>query len=135
MALAEQDPAAWDSQLIEEAEALLSRASALPGPAAISWKRRCSRRMGFAGSTGRSDWEAIERIYDALLAITGSPVVAINRAIAVAETRGAAAGLAALDTLSDDPRLAEISPTGPLAPDCSRGRVRSKPPMPRTSGR
>ena len=39
--------------------------------------------------TGRSDWAAIERIYDALLAMTGSPVVAINRAVAVAETRGA----------------------------------------------
>ena len=42
--------------------------------------------------------------------MTGSPVVAINRAVAVAETRGAAAGLAALDALSDDARLAEYQP-------------------------
>ena len=49
--------------------------------------------------TGRADWAAIEQLYDALLALTGSPVVAINRAVAIAETRGAAAGLAALDAL------------------------------------
>ena len=60
--------------------------------------------------TGRADWAAIERIYDALLAMTGSPVVAINRAVAVAETRGAAAGLAALDALADDARLADYQP-------------------------
>ncbi len=59
---------------------------------------------------GRPDWAAIERLYDALLAITASPVVAINRAVAVAETRGAAAGLALLDALAGDPRLAEYQP-------------------------
>ena len=51
--------------------------------------------------TGRSDWAAIERLYDALSAITDSPVVAINRAVAIAETRGAEAGLARLDALAD----------------------------------
>jgi RNA polymerase sigma-70 factor (ECF subfamily) len=60
--------------------------------------------------TGRADWAAIEGIYDALLAITGSPVVAINRAIALAETRGPAAGLEALAALADDARLAEYQP-------------------------
>jgi RNA polymerase sigma-70 factor (ECF subfamily) len=59
---------------------------------------------------GAADWAAIEQLYDALLAMTNSPVVAINRAVAVAETRGAAAGLAALDALSDDTRLAEYQP-------------------------
>ena len=60
--------------------------------------------------TGRTDWTAIERLYDALAAIIDSPVVAINRAIAVAETRGPAAGLAALDALADDARLAQYQP-------------------------
>ena len=60
--------------------------------------------------TGRSDWDAIERIYAALFAITGSPVVALNRAIAVAELRGPAAGLAALDALAADARLADYQP-------------------------
>ena len=56
--------------------------------------------------TGRSDWPAIEALYDALLAMTGSPIVAINRAVAIAETRGAAAGLEALAPLERDARLA-----------------------------
>ena len=60
--------------------------------------------------TGAADWAAIEQLYDALLALTGSPVVAINRAVAVAETHGAAAGLAALDALADDARLADYQP-------------------------
>ena len=60
--------------------------------------------------TGAADWAAIEKLYDALLGLTGSPVVAINRAVALAETRGPAAGLAALDALSDDTRLAEYQP-------------------------
>ena len=60
--------------------------------------------------TGRSDWDAIERIYAALFALTGSPVVAINRAIAVAELRGPAAGLAALDAIAADARLADYQP-------------------------
>ena len=60
--------------------------------------------------TGRSDWAAIERLYEALSAITDSPVVAINRAVAIAETRGAAAGLAYLDALPVDGRLAEYQP-------------------------
>jgi RNA polymerase sigma-70 factor (ECF subfamily) len=60
--------------------------------------------------TGAADWAAIEQLYDALLAMTGSPVVAINRAVAVAETQGPAAGLAALDALGDDARLVEYQP-------------------------
>jgi RNA polymerase sigma-70 factor (ECF subfamily) len=60
--------------------------------------------------TGRADWAAIEKLYDALLALTGSPVVAINRAVAVAETRGRAAGLEAPDALAGDARLAEYQP-------------------------
>ena len=61
--------------------------------------------------TGRSDWAAIAQLYDALLAMTGSPVVAINRAIAVAETRGAGRrACAALDALAGDARLAEYQP-------------------------
>jgi RNA polymerase sigma-70 factor (ECF subfamily) len=65
---------------------------------------------GARRASGRTDWAAIERLYDALASIIDSPVVAINRAIAVAEARGPDAGLAALDALADDPRLAEYQP-------------------------
>jgi RNA polymerase sigma-70 factor (ECF subfamily) len=60
--------------------------------------------------TGWTDWAAIERLYDALAAITDSPVVAINRSVAIAELRGAEAGLACLDALAMDRRLAEYQP-------------------------
>ena len=60
--------------------------------------------------TGRADWAAIVGLYDGLLHLTQSPVVAINRAVAIAETQGAAAGLAALDAIADDGRLAEYQP-------------------------
>ncbi len=53
---------------------------------------------------------AIVALYDALIAATGSIVVAINRAVALAEVQGAAAGIAALDALQSDRRLAEYQP-------------------------
>ncbi len=108
--LAEQDPAAWDADLISEAEALLARASTLPGTGRYQLEAAVQSAHVVRRRTGRTDWAAIERIYDALLTMTGSPVVAINRAVAIAETRGAAAALAALDTLAADPRLADYQP-------------------------
>jgi RNA polymerase sigma-70 factor, ECF subfamily len=108
--LADQDPAAWDTRLIEEAEALLSRASALPGTGRYQLEAAVQSAHVVRRRTGRADWAAIEAIYDALLTMTGSPVVAINRGVAVAETRGPAAGLAALDALASDPRLADYQP-------------------------
>jgi RNA polymerase sigma-70 factor, ECF subfamily len=108
--LAEQEPARWDAAAIAEAEALLGRASRggtigrYQLEAAVQSAHAARRR------TGRPDWPAIERLYDALLAMTGSPVVAINRAVAIAETRGPAAGFAALDALEGDVRLAAYQP-------------------------
>ena len=108
--LADQDPALWDTPLIEEAEALLFRASVMGAIGRYQLEAAVQSAHVVRRRTGRSDWAAIERLYDALSAITGSPVVAINRAIAVAETHGAAAGLAALDQVADDGRLAEYQP-------------------------
>ena len=108
--LAEQDTGAWDARLIDEAETLLRRASAMGEIGRYQLEAAVQSAHVVRRSTGAADWAAIEKLYDALLALTGSPVVAINRAVAVAETRGAAAGLAALDALSDDARLAEYQP-------------------------
>jgi RNA polymerase sigma-70 factor (ECF subfamily) len=108
--LAEQDPAAWNTQLIEEAEALLLRASAMGQIGRYQLEAAIQSAHVVRRRTGASDWAAIERLYDVLSAMTDSPVVAINRAIAVAETRGPAAGLAALDAVADDGRLAEYQP-------------------------
>jgi RNA polymerase sigma-70 factor (ECF subfamily) len=108
--LAEQDPAAWDERLIDEAEALLLSASAMDRIGRYQLEAAVQSAHVIRRRTGSSDWAAIERLYDALSAITDSPVVNINRAVAVAETRGAPAGLAVLDALADDARLAEYQP-------------------------
>lgn len=108
--LADQDPALWDTPVIEEAEALLLRASAMGAIGRYQLEAAVQSAHVVRRRGGRSDWAAIERLYDALSTLTGSPVVAINQAIAVAETRGVAAGLAALDALADDARLAVYQP-------------------------
>ncbi|MBZ9710081.1 RNA polymerase sigma factor [Mesorhizobium sp. ESP7-2] len=108
--LAEQDHALWDHALVDEAEACL-RGAATKGvigryqlEAAVQ-SVHAARRL-----TGRTDWMAIRELYDALFSIAGSPVVAINRAVAIAETEGAVAGLAALYVLGDNKRLDDYQP-------------------------
>jgi RNA polymerase sigma-70 factor (ECF subfamily) len=108
--LAEQDPQSWSTPLIEEAEALLFRASRMGAVGRYQLEAAVQSAHVVRRLTGQSDWAAIERLYDALAAMVDSPVVAINRAIAIAETRGPAAGLAALDELAGDTRLAEYQP-------------------------
>jgi RNA polymerase sigma-70 factor (ECF subfamily) len=108
--LAEQDTALWNAALMNEAEMLLLRASRMGVIGRYQLEAAVQSAHGVRRLTGAADWAAIEQLYDALLAMTGSPVVAINRAVAVAETQGPAAGLAALGTLGDDMRLAEYQP-------------------------
>ncbi len=108
--LAEQEPALWDLQMIEEAEALLRRAVTLGAfgryqiEAAIQSAHVDRRR------TGRANWAAVVELYDALSVLTGSPVVAINRALAIAELQGARAALDAMQEVAADARLAEYQP-------------------------
>jgi RNA polymerase sigma-70 factor, ECF subfamily len=108
--LADQDTAAWDTRLIDEAEHHLLLASGMRVIGRYQLEAAVQSAHVVRRRAGAADWAAIEKLYDALLALTGSPVVAINRAVAVAETRGASAGLAALDALSDDARLADYQP-------------------------
>ena len=108
--LAEQDAAQWDAGMIEEAETLLLRAAAMGVIGRYQLEAAVQSAHAARRMTGQSDWAAIERLYAALSAITDSPVVAINRAVAIAEVRGAAAGLAYLDALPPDVRLAEYQP-------------------------
>jgi len=109
--LSEQDPTRWNTAMIDEAEALLLQASRCDSAsgryqleAAVQSAHAVRRR------TGRADWVAIEQLYDALCAITGSPVAALKRAVALSETQGPSAGLAALDQLAGDARLAQYQP-------------------------
>jgi len=105
--LAEQDSSLWDAALIEEAETLLARAGTWGAPGRYQLEAAVQSAHAVRRISGHSDWLAIERIYDFLSALIDSPVVTINRAIAVAETRGPEAGLALLDSLALDTELGQ----------------------------
>src|ERR1700722_994791 len=108
--LAAQDAELWNPEMIAEAEMLLQHASALgligryqvEGALQSAHVERCR--------TGHDNWAEVVQLYDALFAIAGSPVVAINRALAIAEVHGAEVALAALPNVADDARLAEYQP-------------------------
>ena len=116
--LGEQDLSLWDAGMILEAETRLRRAGRLEGPGgnlgryqleAAVQAVHAARRL-----TGRTDWAALVTLYDALATMGGSPVVTINRAVAIAElpepSGGPQAALAELDTIADDKRLVEYQP-------------------------
>ncbi|TGQ81038.1 RNA polymerase sigma factor [Mesorhizobium sp. M8A.F.Ca.ET.207.01.1.1] len=108
--LAEQDHALWDHVLVDEAEACLRGAAAKGVIGRYQLEAAVQSVHAARRLTGRTDWIAIRELYDALFSIAGSPVVAINRAVAIAETEGAVAGLAALYVLGDDKRLNGYQP-------------------------
>jgi predicted RNA polymerase sigma factor len=108
--LAEQDPALWDWQRIEEAEALLRRASAMGSIGRYQVEGALQSAHVHRRRTGDANWAAVVQLYDALSALTGSPVVAINRALAIAELQGPEAALEAMPDLACDGRLAEYQP-------------------------
>jgi RNA polymerase sigma-70 factor (ECF subfamily) len=108
--LAEQDPGVWNSQMIEEAEALLRRASGLGSVGRYQLEGALQSAHVYRCRTGHDNWVEVVQIYDALLALSGSPVVAINRALAIAEMRGAEAGLEAMPDVASDSRLDEYQP-------------------------
>jgi RNA polymerase sigma-70 factor (ECF subfamily) len=108
--LAEQDPASWDGEKILEAEALLRRAGALGSIGRYQLESALQSAHVHRCRTGRANWPEVVQLYDALLRLTGSPVVAVNRALAVAELYGAATALTALEEVAADPRLAEYQP-------------------------
>lgn len=105
-----QDTALWDEHLIGEAEALLRRASVLEGIGRFQLEAAVQSAHVVRRRTGCADWAAIERLYEALEALTASPVVTINRAIAIAQTQGPQAGLQLLGTLAADARVADYQP-------------------------
>ncbi|MGQ0484541.1 MAG: RNA polymerase sigma factor [Hyphomicrobiales bacterium] len=108
--LAGQDINMWNAAMIAEAEALLFRASTMGAFGRYQLEAAVQSAHAARRHTGRTDWKAIAGLYDSLMAMTDSPVIAINRAVAVGEARGAVAGLAALDRVADDPRLQQFQP-------------------------
>jgi RNA polymerase sigma-70 factor (ECF subfamily) len=108
--LSEQDAAAWDAEMIDEAEALLHAASRQGRVGRYQLEAAVQSVHAARRRTGRTDWAGIEQLYDALCKLTGSPVAALNHAIALAQVKGPVAGLTALDALAGDGRLADYQP-------------------------
>jgi RNA polymerase sigma-70 factor (ECF subfamily) len=108
--LAEQNMELWNTDMIQMAEALLLRASGIGLVGRYQLEGALQSAHVHRRRTGQSNWGAVVQIYDALLELSGSPVVAINRALAVAEVDGAKAGLESLATLTGDKRLTEYQP-------------------------
>ena len=95
--LADQDRTAWDHEAIAEGLALTERALALGDRGRYAIQAVIAAEHARAPSAGDTDWPAIARAYDRLVLIDPSPVIALNRAVAVAMASGPEAGLALAD--------------------------------------
>jgi RNA polymerase sigma-70 factor (ECF subfamily) len=97
--LGEQDRSKWDRALIEEGQAIIRQCLRRNEPGPYQLQAAINAVHADALSLEDTDWLQIVALYDHLLAIAPTPVVALNRAIAIAEVQGAAAALAELDEL------------------------------------
>ena len=103
--LRDQDRAAWDRRLIADGMRALDRSAAGGEVSPYHLEAGIAACHAAAASWEATDWRAILSLYDDLLALAPSPVVALNRAIARARVDGPLAGLAALDAIAGDPTL------------------------------
>lgn len=103
--LDEQDRGRWDRTMIEEGSGLVLAAltGGPPGPYGV--QAAIAALHDEAADLATTDWPQVVALYDVLLALMPSPVVAVNRAAAVAMRDGPEAGLALLDELAGEPRL------------------------------
>jgi len=108
--LSAQNPATWNAAMIDAADALLLRASTFHAIGRFQLEAALQSAHIHRCRTHCANWDEIVQLYDALLAMTASPVVAVNRALAVAERHSAQAALDALAPYADDPRLADYQP-------------------------
>jgi RNA polymerase sigma-70 factor, ECF subfamily len=104
--LLDQDRARWDHVLIRRGLDALARAEALGGAAGpYAMQAAIAACHARARSGDETDWERIAALYGTLARLTPSPVVELNRAVAVSFARGPAAGLAIVDALTSEPSL------------------------------
>jgi RNA polymerase sigma factor (sigma-70 family) len=104
--LVDQDRSQWDTHLVLEGQKLLDLSASGPElteyhlEAAIAWAH------AMAPSAEETNWEMIVSLYDQLMAISSSPVVALNRAIAIGQCEGPQRGLEEIRAIANSPRLA-----------------------------
>jgi RNA polymerase sigma-70 factor, ECF subfamily len=97
--LRDQDRSRWDRPLIEEGHALVRGCLRLDRPGPYQLQAAIAAVHTDAPSADATDWRQVLALYDQLLALAPTPVVALNRAVALAEVDGPSSGLAALDGL------------------------------------
>ncbi|MFK0246725.1 RNA polymerase sigma factor [Amycolatopsis azurea] len=108
--LAEQDRGEWDTRLIAEGVDLLQAALARDSLGEFQAQAAIAALHADAPTAGETDWKQIVEWYDELARLTGSPIVRLNRAVAVGEADGPRAGLAALAELDGSlPRHAAVA--------------------------
>ncbi|MBB0229094.1 RNA polymerase sigma factor [Streptomyces calidiresistens] len=108
--LAEQDRSRWDTELIAEGVGILQAALARDRLGEFQAQAAIAALHADAPSVGETDWVQIVEWYDELVRLTDSPIVRLNRAVAVGEADGPRAGLAALAELDDSlPRYAAVA--------------------------
>jgi RNA polymerase sigma-70 factor, ECF subfamily len=98
--LAEQDRGRWDRGLIAEGQAIVRRCLRLGHPGPYQIQAAINAVHSDAPTAAATDWRQILQLYDQLAALAPSPVVALNRAVAVAEVEGPQTALAVVDSLS-----------------------------------
>jgi RNA polymerase sigma-70 factor (ECF subfamily) len=104
--LEDQDRSLWDPDLIEEGEAALRDAAGAGWVGVYCLQAAIAREHVRAAAAADTDWPAIVALYDDLAAVAPSPVVDLNRAVAVSMSEGPGEGLVLVDRLADDPALA-----------------------------
>ena len=97
--LADQDRSHWNADLIAEGQAIVKRCLELDRRGSYQIQAAINAVHSEAGSAEETDWWQILRLYDQLLAIAPTPVVALNRAVAVAEVDGPGVALGVVDEL------------------------------------
>ncbi len=145
MLLDAQDRARWDRAMIEEGSTLVVAAltGGPPGPYGV--QAAIAALHDEASDVDSTDWPQIVALYDVLTALSPSPIVALNRAVAVAMRDGSAAGLELLDGLAEEPSLRDYGPYVVARASCWAGSAgktkrpkriggRSSSPVPNPSG-
>ena len=100
--LADQDRTRWDQALIEEGQTIVRKCLRRNRPGPYQLQAAINAVHADAATFAQTDWSQIVALYDQLLAVAPTPVVALNRAIAIGEVRGPAAALALVDELDLD---------------------------------
>jgi RNA polymerase sigma factor (sigma-70 family) len=118
LALADQDRSKWHRDSIDEGLVLVSEAVRNGRPGRFTLMAAIAAVHSSASHWDETDWNEIVGLYDLLLDTWPSPVVALNRAVAVSFAQGPLAGLAAIEALSTDPQLSTYPYLAAARGDC-----------------